>query len=248
MAIPGIAAAEGATSNGPRLTLLNSFELVVAGSPVRLPVSAQRLLAFIALRDHPVQRPYVAYSLWLESPEARAQANLRSALWRIHRHGVTLLQVSGNRLSLDRGVAVDLREAEATARDVAEAVNDPGEVDISVLSGDVLPDWYDDWVVFERERYRQLRLHALEVLCERLTAAGRVDEALQAGLTAVAAEPLRETAHLAVIRAHLAEGNACEAIRQLQFCRRLMREHLGIEPSERVHELVRGLGALETVR
>ena len=39
--------------------------------------------------------------------------------------------------------------------------------------GELLPDWYDDWVLLERERFRQLRLHALDALCDDLTRAGR---------------------------------------------------------------------------
>ena len=41
----------------------------------------------------------------------------------------------------------------------------------------------------ERERFHQLRLHALEALCDRLTTAGRYGEAIDAGLAAVTAEP-----------------------------------------------------------
>jgi DNA-binding SARP family transcriptional activator len=248
VAIRGIAAADGRTSRRPRLTLLNAFTLSVAGEAVHLPLSAQRILVFVALHDHPVQRPYVACSLWLDSPEERAHANLRSALWRIHKRGVRLVNAVGNQLCLDREVLVDLREAEALARRIADPGHEVSERDTWILSRDLLPDWYEDWVVFERERYRQLRLHALELLCERLTEAGRLEEALQAGLAAVSAEPLRETAHRAVIRTHLAEGNASEAIRQFELCRRLLHEQLGVEPSERMHELIRNLRVPETVR
>ena len=58
------------------------------------------------------------------------------------------------------------------------------------LSTDLLPYWYDDWVLVERERFRQLRLRALEAMCQQLTALGRFDQALEAGLAAVAGEPL----------------------------------------------------------
>ena len=122
------------------------------------------------------------------------------------------------------------------------------ELDASAFGADLLPDWYEDWVLIERERYRQLRLRALDALCERLTAADRLSDALDAGLAAVAGEPLRESAHRAVVRVHLAEGNVGEAIRQFRLCRRLLREQLGIEPSERMQALVRSLDVAETIR
>jgi len=235
--------------SGLQLRLLNGFELDSAGEAVRLPMSAQRVLAFVALQDSPLQRPYVAGSLWLDWPEQRAYANLRSALWRIHRCGLPLVNAVGQQLSLDRGVVVDVRELEALARralaGTPTAILEP---EWSLFSGDLLPDWYDDWLVLERERYRQLRLRALDALCARLTDAGRFDDALAAGLAAVAGEPLRESAHRAVIRVHLSEGNVGEAIRQCCLFRRLLREQLGIEPSARMDELMAGLDIQETVR
>jgi DNA-binding SARP family transcriptional activator len=216
---------------------------------VLLPLSAQRLLAFVALHDRPVQRPYVAGSLWLDSPEQRAYANLRSALWRLHRCGLRLVESFGQRLALDPDVVVDLREAEVLAhRALDGSTADVFDVDVSIFSSDLLPDWYDEWIVLERERYRQLRLRALDTLCERLTRAGRLDAALEVGLAAVAGEPLRESSHRALIRVHLADGNVAEAIRQYRLCRRLLREQLDLEPSDQMAELLRGVHVLETVR
>jgi DNA-binding SARP family transcriptional activator len=93
-------------------------------------------------------------------------------------------------------------------------------------------------VLLERERFHQLRLHALEALCDRLTTAGRYGEAIDAGLAAVTAEPLRESAHRVLIKAHLAEGNQGEADRQYQLCRRLLRDELGVDPSNALRALL----------
>jgi DNA-binding SARP family transcriptional activator len=242
-------ASGGIASSQPTLKLLDGFDLVCAGRSVSVPLSAQRLLAFVALHNRPLQRPYVAGSLWLDSPEERAYANLRSSLWRLHRCGLPLVQSFGHRLSLDEHVVVDLRRAEALAHRALDGTSAEAlDVEVSAFSGDLLPDWYEDWLVLERERYRQLRLRALDTLCERLAQAGRPDAALEAGLAAVAAEPLRESSHRAVVRVHLADGNVAEAIRQYRLCRRLLHEHLGLEPSDQMAELLRGAHVLETVR
>jgi DNA-binding SARP family transcriptional activator len=232
-----------------RLTLLDAFGLVCDDEPVALPMTAQRVLAFVALHDRPLHRLYVAGSLWLDSPEERAYASLRSALWRLHRDGRQLIATNGQQLALGRNVEVDLRESELLARRALdEADAEALGVDSSALSTDLLPDWYEDWVLVERERYRQLRLHALDTLCDRLTRADRLSEALAAGLAAVAGEPLRESAHRAVVRVHIAEGNGSEAIRQYRLCRRLLNEQLAIEPSERMRELVQSLEVPVTAR
>lgn len=223
------------------LRLLACFGVEVGGEEVSLPASAQRVVAFVALHERPVLRPYVAGTLWLDWPEARAAGNLRSALWRIQRHAPALVAADAHMLRLGPCVRVDLREAETLAR--SELAGCPSRAAPRGLDLDLLPDWYDDWVLLERERFRQLRLRALESRCIRLAAEGRLDEALEAGLLALAGEPLRESAHRALVRLHLAEGNAAEALRQFQLCRRLLLAQLGVEPSPRMLELVAGLDA-----
>jgi DNA-binding SARP family transcriptional activator len=220
------------------LRLLNGFALTADGAPIALSLSAQRVLAFLALHDGPIQRAFVAGSLWLDRPEDRANANLRTALWRLRGCGFALVEARGLQLRLADDVVVDVRSAEARARATLAGRVEALEPDRSAFGGDLLPDWYDDWIVLERERYRQLRLRTLDALCERLTAAGRFDEALQAGLESIACEPLRESAHRAVMRVHLAEGNVGEAIRQYTLCARLLRERLGIAPSPSMEALV----------
>jgi DNA-binding SARP family transcriptional activator len=247
MGAPLDAAAGGARRRRPaapasavRLTLLNSFGLVYDGTPVRLPLSAQRLLAFVALKRHPVHRPYAAGSLWPASSERGAAASLRSALWRLRRAGREVLAAEGQQVRLAPTVRVDLHEAEKMAAGVLDG---SGEISLGVgldeLRSDLLPDWYDDWVLMEREYFRQLRLRALEVACDRLTDAGKLDEALSAGLAALECEPLRESAHRALVRVHLAQGNVFEAVRQYTFCRSLLEEHVGVAPSEGLTDMIR---------
>ncbi len=234
--------ARKAVSVGTRLRLLNGFELVCDGVTVPLPMSAQRLVAFLALHRRPALRAYVAGALWLETSEERAHANLRSTLWRLHRCNKELVEVSVHQLRLGPRVQVDLLEAETLARGALDVTPGGGlEVSPDVLTVDLLPDWYDDWALIEREQFRQLRLRALDALCERLTRAGRFGEALELGLSALAGEPLRESAHRALVRVHLAEGNIGEAIRQYELCRRLLGERLGVEPSEQMDKLLEGV-------
>ncbi len=107
-----------------------------------------------------------------------------------------------------------------------------------MAASELLPGWCDDWVVFERERLRQLLMHALEVLATRLAVEGRFAAAIAASLEAVRMEPLRESAHEALITVHLAEGNVVEAVRQYQRLRLLLRSELRLEPSPRLAALV----------
>jgi DNA-binding SARP family transcriptional activator len=226
-----------------RLQLLDSFEVRRDRERVRLPMSSRRVVTFLALRGHAVLRVHVAGSLWLDSPEERAFANLRSALWRINRSGVELVESSGDTLRLAAGVRVDLSDAGALARRLIGSVpvGAGADVDWSPLTREVLPDWDDEWVLVEREHFRNISLQALESLCEHLTAQGRLRQALEVGLAAFARDPLRESAHRLLVRIYLADGNPFDALRQYRLYRDMVRTRLGIEPSAQMLELVHGL-------
>jgi len=218
------------------LNLLQGFSLTVGWKAVPLIWSCQRLLALLALREVPPSRAYVAGTLWPETTDARANANLRSSLWRVQRACGRLVVSSSRQLCLASGVGVDLKEAVPAAHRLLDRRDPCADIvnrkTLGFLSADLLPEWYeDDWVVVHRERYHHLRLHALEAMCERLAMAQRYGEAVEAGLAAVRAEPLRESAHHALVRVHLAEGNRFEATRQYQSYCSLLRTELGLEPS-----------------
>ncbi len=106
---------------------------------------------------------------------------------------------------------------------------------------ELLPGWYDDWILLERERHRQLVLLALEALSEHCTDIGRFDAAVLAALAAVEREPLRESAHRALIRAHLADGNVAEAMRRFRLYEQLAQDDLGVDPSPKMTALLEGL-------
>jgi DNA-binding SARP family transcriptional activator len=236
----GVQRPASAAAKHAYLNLLGGFGLIEEGQPVEPPTSARRVLAFLALQGPSVHRLCVAGNLWPDVSEPNSSASLRTALWRLRRCGCDIVESRGDHLALRDHVGIDIRELEVRARELLNTPQAPaGEVVATLcLAGDLLPDWYEDWLLIERESLRQLRLHALEALCERLTGSGRLGEALQAALAAVSADPLRESAHRALIRVYLAEGNRSEVFRQYALFRDLLHERLEIEPSSQIRELV----------
>lgn len=229
-------------SGGARLTLLGEFGAVSDVGPTRLTRNPQRVLAFLALQDRPVGRDHLAACLWLDATDGRAAANLRSALWKLGRTLRGCIEADDHFVRLAPDVDVDLREGLAVARGACSAASgsDLSEDDIDLLSRDLLPTWDDDWLVAERERFRQLRLHALEAICARNTSLGRFTPAIEAGLAAVAGDALRESAHRVLIAAFIAEGNVHEAVRQYRTIRRMLRTELDVDPSPAMERLAGG--------
>jgi DNA-binding SARP family transcriptional activator len=222
------------------LTLLGGFDLRVGRRPVVLAPAAERVVAYVALHNGPASRTNVAGNLWAEMSDERALANLRSALWRMRRPGVSVIESHGDRLSLSNQVSVDFIDLRSAARGLLDGrvSGDNVQLDRLVAAGDLLADWYDDWVFVEREHFRQLRLQALEQMAFEFAAAMHFGRAAETALAAVATEPLRESAHRALIAVHLAQGNRTEAIRQYCVYRRLVREELDLEPSKQMNDLI----------
>ena len=225
------------------LRLLGAFELIRSRQPTLLPRAGQRLVAYLAILDHSPTRDHVAGVLWPEAPGERAMANLRSALWRLRQPAGGLVESVGDQLRLDARLPVDLRRVAAMAR---TAIDRPGQVDrdgveLLVDAQELLPDWDEEWLAPERERIRQLRLHALERVSEAMTDHGHFAQAAEVALAAVAAEPFRESAQRALIRVFMAEGNGSEALRQFSRYKVTLAEELGVRPTSAIEELVKPL-------
>jgi DNA-binding SARP family transcriptional activator len=222
----------------PVLSVLGGFELTAGESPASLCSAAQRLLGYLAVhgRGRPVARTALAERLWDDNEPERAAGRLRSALWRLPKPGGRqLVSCTPTTVRLAPSVAVDLWEAEDQARGLRQA-DAPARPEMFV--GDLLPDWTEDWLVVERESFRQIRLHALERTSARQCELGNYAAALAAALAAVRCEPLRESAQRQVISVHLAEGNHAEALRQYQSFRRLLAAELGLPPTPAIRTLV----------
>lgn len=228
------------------LDLMRRFELRSNGMVLQLPLNARRVLAFLAVHGTPLMRTYIAETLWPETNGRRAAANLRSAVWRIRQQQGELLEPIGGQLALSSRVVVDMQEHAALAHRLLDPSTrrwpvDLGPSAVAALSLELLPDWTEDWLLLERDRWNQLRLHALEALAERLLEMGNFVEAFEAALAAVWSEPLRESAHRMLIRVHAAEGNWGEAVMQYRRYRQLLDRALGASPTAQMENLIREL-------
>jgi DNA-binding SARP family transcriptional activator len=230
--------------SGTSLRLLGGFDLVIDGQAVVLPRAEQRLLARLALADRPRPRSTIAGQLWPETSETHAMGRLRTALWRLRQVDGDLARGVGDQVGIGGGVRDDVHELTVLAHHFLEAPTEENEQRLVELAGagELLPEWDDEWLAPERERVRQLRLHALERFGERLADEGRYDRAVEVGLALVADDPLRESARRVLIRAHAGEGNLHEALVQYRAYRAVMREELDIDPSPQMEALASELG------
>ncbi len=228
--------------DGPAVLLFGGPCVVCNGGRLEVPDGSKRLLVFVALSTGRVDRRYAAGSLWPVGSDERAAGNLRSALWRLRCAGIDVIESDKCTLALRRGTVVDVRVVCDWAARLVDGSATQADLFLMNWRGDaidLLPGWYDDWVIFERERIRQQLLHALEALSRRLADLGRCAEAVDVAISAVGADPLRESANRVLIEVHLAEGNVVEARRTYERYREAVRRELGVEPGEQLASLAR---------
>ncbi len=218
-----------------QLTLFGPFELRLHGEviPRWHTRQGQWLLALLALHaNRPVERSWLAGTVWPESTESQALANLRLSLtflrralgaeaWRLQsltRHTLTLTVADEDvdALEFDRAVeAGDARSLEAA---------------VALYQGPLLAGCPEAWIVPERER----RALACVAALERLAKVGERDPARAARFLrrAIDLDPLREGAWRALMEALAGAKDYAGAIQAYRELRALLREELGVEPSQ----------------
>jgi DNA-binding SARP family transcriptional activator len=218
----------------PLVRLIGGLSLHYGGRRMPLPPGSHRLLAYLALHPAGVDRRQAAGALWPTVDESRAAGNLRSALWRLQQVGCPLVRAEQWSLGLRDGVEVDVARLEAWGSRVLAGVPTPADLAVDpgpIAELELLPGWYEDWVLAVRERLQLRLLHALEELSLLLRESGRASAAVEAMHVAVLAEPLRESGQRALIEAHQAAGNWVAARRQYDSFRSILRREIGVEPS-----------------
>lgn len=214
------------------LNLLGCWQLRLNGLPVDVGVRQQRLIAVLALLGAR-SRLSIANLLWPDSSEAQASGNLRAGVFLVSHRLPRLLGDSTDPLALDADVSVDIQQVRLLMSEIelAEHLAVPtGAAEVLRTAG-LLPGWYEDWVVFEQERFQQQQLCALDTLSSRYLMLGHIRQAMEAASAAIAIEPLRETSQLLLVRAHLAADDRASAERISRAFRSRLQRELGIAPS-----------------
>ena len=206
-------------------------------------------LAYLVCERHrPVPRDELADVLWGEDLPASWEQLLRGLTSKMR---VTLGQagldptatltsaLGAYQIHLPHGVVVDVEEAarDLEAASVALAQGDPVQARelagaaVTVAARQFLPAATGTWVERRQAELRELELRALEVVARAAVAEGLWGEAIDAAEDAIAIEPFRESAYLALMAAHAGAGSRGEAIRAYDRCRLVLAEELGVRPS-----------------
>ena len=178
--------------------------------------------------------------LWPDSLEETARDNLRHALWRMRK---ALESASSIRFLHADDITISFKASPDYWLDAAELerLSEEASADetIAVLSdyqGELLPGFYDEWVVLEREHLASLFEHHMARLMSLLEQENRWLEILDWAERWIKLGQKPEPAYRALMSAHAAKGDMSKVAASYERCVKSLKE-LGIAPSEETKEL-----------
>lgn len=225
-----------------QLSLFQSWQLRRDARIVHVAVRQQRLITALAVSG-PRPRSYLAGLLWPENSEKKALDSLRVSVHIVTRQLPGLLINRGAELSLSEQVDIDLHRVRALIRELNQEGFEGNVASClhQLRDADLLPGWYDDWILFEQSRLRQDRLHAFLVVARDSLARWDYPAAVAASEAALELEPLYESAVGLLIQAERGRGNNASALRSFERYQSKLKEDMGMAPSEALLRLVADL-------
>ena len=222
-----------------QLNLFQSWQLLCGANIVHVAARQQRLITALAVNG-PRRRSYLVGLLWPEHSESRAMESLRVSVHLVTRQVPGLLINNGAVLSLSDLVDVDLHRLRSQIRHLTQVGLNGNAVSClyDLRHAELLPGWYEDWVIFEQTRLRQDRLHAFLLIARESLVRGDYDIALEASEAALELEPLYERAVGLLIQAERQQGNNASALRAFEKYEAQLKGDMGISPSEAIRGLV----------
>jgi DNA-binding SARP family transcriptional activator/predicted ATPase len=252
---------------GLRLLLLGKPQVSRDGTPVTgfIYNKSMALLVYLAVTRRPHSREALAGLLWGEMPDQSAKGNLRKILSALREVAGTELIIDRQTVAFDPSSKAWLDTAmmeaqlskipyrERKAAESAQAANILPESDVRQIEdgvglyrGDFLEGFYvrgapafEEWVLSERERLRQMVLYALYRLVGHYTARGDYDLGLARATRLLTLEPWHEEVHQQMMLLLALSGQRSAAMDQFETCRRLLADELGAEPNRDTVDLYR---------
>jgi len=211
----------------------------------------QELLSYLLIhRDRPHSREALASMLWGETSTEKSKKYLRQALWHLHaalNSDAEVLLVDHDWLSLNPCSSLwtdvsDFERAFATAEGIAGRQLDAEQAKalknaVSLYSDDLLPGYYQDWILFERERLQNMYLLMLDKLLVYLQFRGEYEVAQSYGATILRYDPARERTHRQLMHLYSLAGDRTSALRQFERCALSLKQELGVRPERKTVEL-----------
>src|SRR6266516_3043119 len=230
-----------------QIRLLGQFDVRNDGKRVVISSRAgQSLLAYLALTaGTPHRREKLAGMLWPDTSDENARKHLRQELWRIRKAISTQQPTAADYLIADEFTLTfnpeadywfDVAQMERPSHDLQSLISN-----LSLYQGELLPGFYEDWILLERERIQTIFESKMEQLVEQLVVAERWTAVQEQSERWLALGNTPEAAYRALMLSYSARGDMAKVGSIYQRCVDELRDQFGVEPSAETHALYNGL-------
>jgi len=241
--------------------LLGDFLLLSGDTPVTtITVPRLRsLFAYLVLhRAAPQSRTRLAFLLWPDSTEAQAHTNLRKLLFQLRQalpDAERFLVSDKQSLQwLPTGVSwtldvLTVEQAFAQAEEAQQSqdtIKQALEQVVQLYRGDLLPDCYDEWILPERDRVRQLFFSAAERLIVLLERERDYATAILVARQVLRYDALHEETYRYLMRLYALRGERAAALRVYHTCVTLLERELATGPSDATRQAYEALLKTDT--
>jgi WD40 repeat protein/DNA-binding SARP family transcriptional activator len=229
-----------------QVRLFGQFDLRADGKKITIPTRAgQSLFACLILNaGTPDRREKLAGMFWPDTSDENARRNLRQELWRIRKAisaqapaAPDYLLTEEITIAFDPNVDYWLDVAQFERTSGVDASASELMQQLALYRGDLLPGFYDDWVVLERERLQARHEQLLQALLERLIAEQLWSAVVEWSERWIASGQTPEPAYRALLLAYGAHGDRAKVVSTYQRCKEALEKELGVEPSYQTRDL-----------
>jgi DNA-binding SARP family transcriptional activator len=237
-----------------KVLLLGQFNLKADDRSLDLPSRpAQSLLAYLVLHpDIEHRREKLAALLWPETQDSNARSYLRQALWRVKKTFTEgslswqdYLQINDISLRFNNQSDYWLDADQLTAPTDPQSVENMIEI-IKLYQGELLPGFYDEWVVLERDRLSSAYIQKMNNLLDCLVENRQWDEVLTWSENWILHGYSPEPAYRALMLAHAGRGEQSQVLTTYKRCEEALDRDLGVGPSPETKQIFERLRFGET--
>jgi DNA-binding SARP family transcriptional activator len=219
---------------------------------------ALELFCYLMLyRGQPHHRDHLAETFWGDRCTAASKKYFRKTLWQLqssleqlpYSAPTNLLLVESDWLQINQSVdfGLDVREFEgvysnlagARGRDLDQRNFRAAQDAVSLYKADLLEGCYQDWCIYERERYKDMYFALVDKLMGYCESNQKYETGIVFGRKLLGIDRAREGTHLRLMRLYYLAGDRTAAIRQFESCQDSLKQEFNVRPGLRSLEVYR---------
>lgn len=212
---------------------------------------AVALLGYLVTIRKPVSRSHLAHLFWGDKSETRGRANLSRVLNNLTDLLPGCLQADYHAVQLNQQAITwsdistfDTQAKSNRTNDLIAAINLYRDRLMAELTLSDCPE-FEAWLITEQEYWHHQAIQTLQKLVAYYHDSNQYSESIRYLSRWLALDPWREEAHQQMMLSLVRTGQRSAALLQFETCKRVLKDELGVQPSNEVFELYQRIRGME---